>query len=71
MRSSGGSRFLEVRISLFCIGAALWLTGFLLENDLLTFGAIGVLLGALVLGLIARRMAERAMEGEEGEGPEL
>ena len=64
----GGSRFLDVRMALFWLGAAVWLTGILLKIDLLTIVAIVILFAALLLGLIARRMAESEMEAEEGEG---
>ena len=67
----GGARFLEARVALFLTGAVVWLTGIVLQIELLTGAAIVILLAALVLGLIARRMAEREREGEETEGPDL
>jgi hypothetical protein len=50
-----GRGFLEVRLALFWLAAALWLVGVALNWSFLTPVAIGVLLLALVLGLIARR----------------
>ena len=61
---SAGARFLDVRVALFWLGALVWLTGVLLRIDLLTAVAIAILLLALLLGLVARRMAENERDRE-------
>jgi hypothetical protein len=71
-RSGGGDRFLDVRVGLFWLGALVWLTGVVLDLPLLTGGAIVILLVALALGLIARRVepdGPAAGENEEGRHP--
>jgi membrane protein implicated in regulation of membrane protease activity len=74
---SGGSRYLDARHGLFWLGALVWLTGLILQLQFLTGVAIAILLIAMVLGLIARRVAERddvdgsedEVEDEEGRQP--
>ena len=68
MRRTGGRRFLDVRVALFWLGAAVWLAGIALKLDLLTGVALAILLAALVLGVVAKRSGEDAVEPEEGEG---
>ena len=60
----GGTRFLDARVGLFWLGALVWLVGIVLRIDLLTSVAIAILLVALVLGLIARRMAENERDAD-------
>ena len=73
----GGARYLDARHGLFWLGALVWLTGLILQLRFLTAVAIAILLIAMILGLIARRAAERGeleeeaefMEDEEGRQP--
>ena len=60
----GGARFLDARVGLFWLGALVWLVGIILPIDLLTSIANAILLVAMVLGLIARRLAERERDSE-------
>jgi len=64
---SGGSRYLDARHGLFWLGALVWLTGLLLQLRFLTGVAIAILLVAMILGLVARRAAERDELEEEDE----
>ena len=60
----GGARFLDARVGLFWLGALVWLVGIVLGIDLLTNAAIAILFVAMVLGLIARRIAENQREAD-------
>ncbi|MBW3629055.1 MAG: hypothetical protein KY464_07125 [Gemmatimonadetes bacterium] len=51
----GDARFLRVRIALFWVAVIVWLTGLLLEIQAMTAVAISILIGAVALGLLARR----------------
>ena len=67
---SGGTRYLDARHGLFWLGALVWLTGLILQLQFLTAVAIAILLIAMVLGLIARRAAERGEVEGGGDDPE-
>ena len=68
---TGGRRFLDARVALFWLGVLVWLTGIVLGIEQLTGVAIAILVIALLLGLVARRMADNGRDAEEGEGPGL
>lgn len=64
----GGARFLQVRVALFWVAVIIWLTGLLLDLQALTGLAIVILVGAMVLGLLARRGDLKAdQQDAEGE----
>lgn len=53
--TGSGARYLEWRIGLFAVGAAVWIAGLVLGERLLTGSAIVFVLAAIALGLVARR----------------
>jgi hypothetical protein len=67
-RSSG--RWLGVRMAAFGAGALLALTGMALGRDWIVGAAGLVLLAGILLGLVARRLDERAVRrGSDGDRP--
>jgi hypothetical protein len=53
-------RWLDLRLMLFVIGAAIAMIGIVLDIGWLVYVAIGVLLIGMILGLLARRSADSA-----------
>ena len=63
----GTDRWLELKLALFAIGAALALLGFALRREWLVDVAIGVLVVGFLLRLLRRRAPENAPdEADEG-----
>lgn len=67
-RSKRAGRWLEWKVRLFAVAAVLAMCGIYFEERWMTMTAIGLLLGAMLLGLVGKGNSARDAEEDE-EGP--